>query len=164
MNHINQVVEVTGTIMDCNLVEDGKSYVYLMPDDPSVLWELENRTEDLRNQAENDALLNPSDNQWADDFTEHSENYTVYPDKVVRETEVMFESINVPALKGMFRDIASNDEALYKRARVLGSLNRMKGGNICVFFHLVDEVPEKLTQFDREIEDAAEPLNDDWDF
>ena len=158
---MNQVVEVTGTILDCNLIEDDKFFVNLIPDDPSILSEVEQRVEQLKSEPNPDPFAGD-----AFDFDEFSkpDNFYIYKDKVTKGCNFTFESINIPSLKGLYRDIDSNDQAIYKRARVLGSLTKMKGGNVCLFFHLVDSVHELMTSFDEEMEDASKPLEDDWLF
>ena len=146
--------EAVGTILDCNLIDEGQFFVHLLPDDPTVLVELERMVEDYKNEPD----LDPASNRYDE---KHSDNYIVFEDKVIDGCNIVYQTLNVPALKGGLREINSNDEAIYKRARVLGALHKYKGGNIGVVFTIVESQPEPLTNFELEMLDATHPTEEE---
>ena len=153
--NVNKVVELTGTIVDCNLIDDKKFFVELNADTPYDLEDVERRAEFIKE-------LQP-ENPWDEDEV-YSDNYYIHKDRVTKGCSILFESINVPTLKGSFRDIRSNDEALYKRARVLGAFQRMKGGNIVIQFHLIDDGAPLVSASDEEDYASWVGTSDDIDF
>lgn len=151
---IDYKTELTGTISDCSLVSSGKSFITLQLDSPYDLEQLEHKIDLIKEL--------PPENPW-EEVEVFSDRYTIYKDRVIDGCNALFETNNIPSLKGSFRDLDYDDQAIGKRARVLGKLERMRGGNVCLFFHLVDDAPRPLTQFEiEEQEDYTGLVDEDF--
>jgi hypothetical protein len=144
---IDNSVEVSGLLVDCNLYEDGKYFVHIIPDQSQEKIDEILRLADELKAAPKEQLPCPPEEDIESDY------YTKYLDRIhirtgmatLNRCSLAFESDYPPHLKGCLQDYQSNEElprySDAHRVRVLGKLKLMKGGNVVLHFHLVDEVP-----------------------
>ena len=150
---IDYQVQLQGTIVACNILEDGKFFVTLAASSPFDIGELEQRVEFIHE-------LEPT-NPY-DEIEVYSDRFISHRDRVIDGCCFTFESNRIPTLMGSFREMNYNDEAIGKPARVLGKLEKMKGGNVVLYFHLVDDgVARPRTQFQIEEEEGYAGLVDE---
>ena len=144
---IKNDVEVSGLLVDCNLYEDGKYFIHIIPDQEyEKINEIKRLADELKAAPQEQLPGPPEENIGSD-------NYFKYLDRIHVRTGIAtedrctlaFESDRPPHLKGCLRNYQSNKELpTYSdahRVRVLGKLRLMKGGNVVLYFHQVDEVP-----------------------
>ena len=156
--NMNHVVELKGTVLECNLIGEGKSFIHLYPDDPNAYFDIESRAGQLKNEHPLDPALNSKYHHEM-----HSIDFIEFKDNLFDDCCVIFESTKTPTIKGEFREFEHNDEFIYKRARILGALHRFKSGNVGINFHIVEDEPELATAFEIEMQDVTESLDDeDW--
>ena len=144
---IDTRVEVSGLLVDCNLYEDGKYFVHLIPDKEfEKIDEILRRAEQLKEAPKENLPSPPEEDIESDRWFQHLDRIHIRTGMATQNTcSLAFESDLPPHLKGCLQDYQSNEElprySDAHRVRVLGNLKLMKGGNVVLFFHLVDEVP-----------------------
>lgn len=144
---INTIVEVSGLLVDCNLLEDkGKYFVHIIPESPAVIEDIERRIFELKNEPEENLPGPPEEDFESDEWFNHKDRYLRRTGmSTYAYSTLAFESDRPPSIKGCLQDYQSNEEfPLLSRShqvRVLGKLQKMRGGNVVLLFHLVDAVP-----------------------
>ena len=144
---IDNSVEVSGLLVDCNLYEDGKYFVHIIPDQEAhKIDEILRLAEELKAAPKEQLPGPPEENIETDRYFKYLDRIHIRTGMASQNTSSLaFESDLPPYLKGCLQDYQSNDElprySDAHRVRVLGKLKLMKGGNVVLHFHLVDEVP-----------------------
>ena len=144
---INTIVEVKGLLVDCNLLEDkDKYYVHIIPESPATIEDIERKIFQLKGEPEENLPGAPEEDFHSDEWFNHKDRYLRPTGMATYSPSTLsFESDRPPSIKGCLTDFQSNEEfprlSHSHQVRVLGKLQRMRGGNVVLLFHLVDAVP-----------------------
>jgi hypothetical protein len=134
---------VKGYIISANLVTPRSSYgnedkyiVHITPDDPSQLFEIEQRIEEYK-------LLNE------EPFVTPDYEVVKHKDLVTEGCTVVFSSILKPHLRKSL-NVSRDEELLYKHVDILGRLQILKDGNCFISLNEIYESATPVADYDND--------------
>ena len=120
--------------------EKPRNELYIMPDDPSDMYKLEDRIEQLKREHEcqKPQLFLSPDAAIAPNLS----------DRIIYGCEIKFESLYPPILEGDLSDLNNDYELEHRDAQVVGYLQIQELGTCFLSFHIVESAIHPADGFD----------------
>ena len=142
------LTRINGYIMNANVFEPHwecggeapKYELYLMPSDSNEFHILEGRIEELKREHElsKSQVFKPL----------NSTGTPTLQDRIIYGTQIKFESLHAPKLKGELSDIADDHGLKHRYVQVVGHLQIQELGNCFLSFHIVESAVHPAEGFD----------------